>query len=129
MVGLRTMDRIGRTPEGGRERTADMTQSQSRLKRVVERERWPARGATFVPKAQATKVVWFPPKPVDTGVEAVSTAKKVTGGATRKTSGAARKSTGAGPGGYCWEARGCDASGDPSSGTKVAPVGPLGAPS
>ena len=72
-----------------------MTQIQSRLKSVVDRERWLARGATFVAKARATKVVWFPPRPVDTGVEAASTAKKVTGGATKKTIGAAKKASGA----------------------------------
>lgn len=72
-----------------------MAQIQSRLKSVAGREKWAARGATFVAKAKATKVVWFPPKPVDTGVEAVSIAKKATGGATKRTTGAAKKSSGA----------------------------------
>ena len=72
-----------------------MAQIQSRLKSVADRQRWAARGATFVAKAKATKVVWFPPKPVDTGVEAASTAKKATHGAAKKSVGAARKTTGA----------------------------------
>jgi hypothetical protein len=66
-----------------------------RWKSVTDREKWAARGASFVAKAKATKVVWFPPKPVETGKKAASTAKKATTGATEKMTGAAKKTTGA----------------------------------
>jgi hypothetical protein len=66
-----------------------------RWKSVTDRGKWAARGASFVAKAKATKVVWFPPKPVETGKKAASTAKKATTGATKKTTGAAKKTTGA----------------------------------
>jgi len=66
-----------------------------RWKSVTDREKWAARGASFVAKAKATKVVWFPPKPVETGKKAASTAKKATTRATEKTTGAAEKTTGA----------------------------------
>jgi hypothetical protein len=64
-----------------------------RWKSVTDREKWAARGASFVAKAKATKVVWFPPKPVETGKGAASTAKKATTRATKKTTGAAEKAT------------------------------------
>lgn len=76
-----------------------MTEIKSQWKSVTDRERWAARGASFVAKARATKVVWFPPKPVETGKKAASTAKKATKkttkGATKKTTGAAKKTAGA----------------------------------
>lgn len=72
-----------------------MIDIRSELKGVADREKWAARGASFVAKAKATKVVWFPPEPVETGKKAASTAKKATKQATRKTTGAAKKSTGA----------------------------------
>jgi hypothetical protein len=64
-----------------------------RWKSVTDREKWAARGASFVAKAKATKVVWFPPKPVETGKKAASTAKTATTRATKKTTGAAKKTT------------------------------------
>ena len=70
-----------------------MIEIKSRLKSVTDREKWAARGASFVAKAKATKVVWFPPEPVETGKKAASTAKKATKRATKKTTGAARKAT------------------------------------
>ena len=70
-----------------------MIEIKSRWQSVTDRERWAARGASFVTKAKATKVVWFPPKPVETGKKAASTAKKATKKATKKTTGAAKKST------------------------------------
>ena len=70
-----------------------MIEIQSRWKSVTDREKWAARGASFVAKAKATKVVWFPPNPVETGEKAASTAKKATKGVTRKTSGAAKKTS------------------------------------
>jgi hypothetical protein len=66
-----------------------------RWKSVTDREKWAARGASFVAKAKATKVVWFPPEPVETGRKAASTAKKTTKRATKKSTAAAKKSTGA----------------------------------
>ena len=72
-----------------------MIEIKSRWKSVTDREKWAARGASFVAKAKATKVVWFPPKPVETGKKAASTAKKATKRATKKTTGAAKKTTGA----------------------------------
>lgn len=70
-----------------------MIEIQSRWKSVTDREKWAARGASFVAKAKATKVVWFPPKPVETGKKAASTAKKATKRVTKKTTGAAKKTT------------------------------------
>ena len=66
-----------------------------RWKSVTDKEKWAARGASFVAKAKATKVVWFPPKPVETAKKAASTAKKATTTATEKTTRAAEKTTGA----------------------------------
>jgi len=70
-----------------------MIEIKSRWKSVTDREKWAARGASFVAKAKATKVVWFPPNPVETGEKAASTAKKAAKGATKKTTGAAKKTT------------------------------------
>ena len=76
-----------------------MIEIKSRWKGVTDREKWAARGASFVAKAKATKVVWFPPEPVATGKKAASTAKKATKKATKratkKTTDAAKKPTGA----------------------------------
>ena len=72
-----------------------MIDIRSALKGVADREQWAARGASFVAKAKATRVVWFPPEPVETGKKAASTAKKATKRATKKTTGAAKKTTGA----------------------------------
>jgi hypothetical protein len=65
----------------------------SRLKGVTDREKWAARGASFVAKLKATKAVWFPPEPVGTSKKAASTAKKTTKRAAKRTTGAAKKST------------------------------------
>ena len=70
-----------------------MIQIKSGWNSVTDREKWAARGASFVTKAKATKAVWFPPKPVETGKKAGSTAKKATKRATKKTTGAAKKAT------------------------------------
>jgi hypothetical protein len=74
-----------------------MIEIKSRWKSVTDRERWVARGASFVTKAKATKVVWFPPKPVETGKNAASAAKQATKKtakkATKKTTGAAKKTS------------------------------------
>ena len=74
-----------------------MIEIKGRWKSVTDREMWAARGASFVAKAKATKAVWFPPKPVETGKKAGSTAKRATKRATKKTTkkttGAAKKAT------------------------------------
>jgi hypothetical protein len=90
-----------------RRREQVMIDIRSGLRSVANREKWAARGASFVAKAKATKVVWFPPEPVDTGAKAASTATKATKKATKKatskatrqtagrTTGAAKKATSA----------------------------------
>ena len=73
-----------------------MIEIRSRWESVTDRERWAARGASFVAKAKATKVVWFPPKPVEAGEKAASTAKKAAKKATKKaTKRTTKKATGA----------------------------------
>lgn len=75
-----------------------MIDLKSPLKNATDRKAWEARGATFVAKVKATKAVWFPPGPVDTGTKAASTAKKATRKTAKKTTGkataAAKKSSG-----------------------------------
>jgi hypothetical protein len=68
-----------------------MIEIESQWKSVTDRDKWAARGASLVAKAKATKVVWFPPKPEETGKKAASRAKKATKRTTKKTTGAARK--------------------------------------
>ena len=78
-----------------------MIEIKTGLKSVASKEKWAARGASFVAKAKATKVVWFPPKPVDTGTRTAATAAKATRKASKKatkqtaakTTGAAKKAT------------------------------------
>jgi len=72
-----------------------MIELKSRWKSVSEREKWAARHASLVGKAKATKVVWFPPKPAETGKRAASKAKQATRKTTKNATGAAKKSTGA----------------------------------
>ena len=76
-------------------RTQSMIEIKSGWKSVTDRERWAARGASFVAKVKATKVVWFPPKPVETGTKAATTTRKTTKRAAKKSTGAAKKTTGA----------------------------------
>jgi hypothetical protein len=54
-------------------------------KDATDKGRWSARGAAFVAKVKATKLVWFPPGPEDSGKKAASTAKKATKKTTKKT--------------------------------------------
>ena len=70
-----------------------MNEIKSRWKGVTDREKWAARGASLAAKAKATKAVWFPPKPVETGKKAASAAKKATKRTTKKATGAAKKTT------------------------------------
>jgi hypothetical protein len=72
-----------------------MSEIKGRLKGIADKEKWAARSASFVGKAKATKAVWFPPKPVETGKKAASTAKGQTTRAAKKSTGAAKKSSGA----------------------------------
>lgn len=70
-----------------------MIEIKSRLKGVTDKETWASHGASFMAKAKATKVVWFPPTSVETGKEAASTAKEGTRTTTKKASGTAKKTT------------------------------------
>ena len=70
-----------------------MIEIKSQWKSVTDREKWATRGAGFVAKVKATKVVWFPPKPAETGKKAASTAKKATKKASKKSTGATKKAT------------------------------------
>ena len=65
-----------------------MTDFKSAWKGATNREHWAARGATFVAKVKATKAVWFPPQPAETGKKAASGARKTTKRASKKTTGA-----------------------------------------
>jgi hypothetical protein len=84
----------------------------SMWKGATDKGRWSARGASFMAKVKATKVVWFPPDPAKSGTKAVSkaangakkttkTAARTTGKAnsktakktTKKATGAAKKAT------------------------------------
>jgi hypothetical protein len=68
-----------------------MMELKGRLDQVADREKWAARGASFVAKLKATKLVWFPPRPVEDGTAAVTAAKKTTARAAKKSTSAARK--------------------------------------
>jgi hypothetical protein len=74
-----------------------MIDLKSQWSSVSDRGKWAARGSSFVAKAKATKAVWLPPKPVESGKKKATKATKATGGAarktTRKTTGAAKKAT------------------------------------
>ena len=70
-----------------------MVEIKRRWKSVIDTQTWAARGASFVAQAKATKLVWFPPKPVATGKETASTAKKATERPTKTTTSAAKKPT------------------------------------
>jgi hypothetical protein len=72
-----------------------MIEIMSPWKSVRDKEKWAARGASFVTKAKATKMVWFPPKAVDTGKKVAATATEATKKTTKKTTDAAKKPTGA----------------------------------
>jgi K+-sensing histidine kinase KdpD len=73
----------------------EMAEIKSRLKSVADREKWAARGASFVAKTKATKVVWFPPRPANVGKNAAATAKRTTKQSTGAAKKATKKSTGA----------------------------------
>ena len=58
---------------------------------VTDKGHWGARGASLVAKVKATKLVWFPPEPLETGAHAATRAKKGTRAAASKSTGAAKK--------------------------------------
>ena len=64
-----------------------MLEIKNRWKSVTDKQKWAARGASFVTKAKATKVVWFPPQPIETGKQAASTVKKTTHTAKKTSNG------------------------------------------
>lgn len=70
-----------------------MMQIKSGLDSVADREKWAQRGASFLAKVKATKMVWFPPKPVESGRAASASARKMTTGAGRKSTATAKKTT------------------------------------
>ena len=72
-----------------------MIELQSTWKNATDSEKWAARGATFMAKAKATKTVWFPPKPVESGKKSASKATKATKKATKKATGKATGKAGA----------------------------------
>ena len=63
-----------------------MIEIKDRWKKAMDKQRWAARGASFVTKVKATKVVWFPPKPVENGKKSAATARKRFNGAKKVTS-------------------------------------------
>jgi hypothetical protein len=66
---------------------------KSLLKSVTDRPKWAARGVSFVAKAKATKMVWFPPKPVEAGTGAASAAEKGSKQTITQAAGAGEKVT------------------------------------
>ena len=70
-----------------------MIEIKSRWESVTGKEQWAARGASFMAKVKATKMVWFPPEPVETGKQAAATAKKATKSTKSVTSPVRRKKT------------------------------------
>ena len=70
-----------------------MTDIKSRVKGVADRKKWAARGASFVAKAKATKVVWFPPKAAGAARKGASTTKKTAKKTANPTRKAAKKAT------------------------------------
>jgi hypothetical protein len=74
----------------GREQMLDI---KSGLRSVTDRQRWAVRGASLVAKAKATKAVWFPPTPADTGKKAASTAKKSASTAKKASKPTAKKAS------------------------------------
>lgn len=72
-----------------------MIEIKTQWKGVTDKEKWATRGASFLAKVKATKLVWFPPDPAETGEKAASTAKKTKKQASRRTGAARRTTTGA----------------------------------
>ncbi len=67
---------------------------KSSWKDLADRQKWAARGASFMTKVQATKAVWFPPDPAESGKRAGTRATRATKRTTTKTTGAAKKTAG-----------------------------------
>lgn len=67
-----------------------MSDLNTRLKSVVDRQRWRARGSAFVAKLEATRAVWFPPQSAKSATRTGKKAAKRTTGTAKKT---ARRTT------------------------------------
>jgi len=63
---------------------------KSRLQTAANKEKWAARGASVMAKVKATKLVWFPPKPVEAGKDAVSAGSQATQNTGERITGAAQ---------------------------------------
>ena len=70
-----------------------MSEINSRWQDVTDRAKWAARGASFAAKVKATKQVWFPPGPVETGEKTASTGKRATKTAKTATKKATKTAT------------------------------------
>ncbi len=70
-----------------------MIEIENRRKILTDKEQWAARGASFVAKVKATKLVWFPPKPTETRKKAATAGKRATNKTAKKTTGVAKKTT------------------------------------
>ena len=70
-----------------------MIEIKGRVKGVTDRQKWVAGAASFVAKLKATKVVWFPPEPVEAGAQTAASAKDVTKRASKKVTNAAKSTT------------------------------------
>ena len=70
-----------------------MVEIKSTWKTLTNKKKWAVRGASFVAKAKATKLVWFPPKPAQAGTETASTVTQATKDTTETTAGAAKRMT------------------------------------
>jgi hypothetical protein len=68
-----------------------MTDIKSRWRGVANQATWKARGASFLTKLKATKMVWFPPNGGEAGQRSAASAKKTTKRATKKTASTAKK--------------------------------------
>lgn len=70
-----------------------MANIKTQWKTVTNKGKWTARVASFVAKAKATKLVWFPPKPAQTAKKTTSTTNQATKNTTEQTRGAVKATT------------------------------------
>jgi hypothetical protein len=64
---------------------------KGQMSSMTDRTAWAGRGASFMAKVKATKAVWFPPRPAQTGRKVASASKKATKKTAKKTTGSAKK--------------------------------------
>lgn len=57
---------------------------------VANKNTWAARAATFMAKAKATKMVWFPPKPEQAGQTTAATVERNAKNMAEQPTGAAK---------------------------------------